>query len=393
MESTITTAAREYAARPADERFSSLQALIEQAEYDKAHSAERTYNLRDLRAVAVDPKWPDSVGTPEGVRPTLRLESPNGRAAFTHYSFGQLMRTIGGPFSKGAALLRTLPPQISADAINHGLQETATVGTRANLLVRANGGEPIIRAATSESYGRVWDANLYAEVNRWFGDGIQSAGGRWMSPPTWSGEPAGQYRGDRDSFVIRVDGGSIVNDQSILRGGTDSAGSGQMYRGIMLRNSEVGHCSVTIECVLYRYICGNHMLWGAIMDRRFRRRHVGTKITRDTMTELIKMARDFNQRSASEDERIIRALIDHEIAHTKEAVIDELRKMGATKEQAEQAYATTERTEAASPRSWWGISQGLTRNSQTDGYQDERLQLDELAGRVLAKGARQLVTV
>ena len=392
MSGLITTAASQYANRPKDERFATLDDMIASARYDREHSKERIYNLRDLRAVATTPDGTPGVNGPNAPEParatSVMLESPKGRAAFTHYSFGQLARTIGAP----AAYLRTLPPAIAADAINYGLQDAAPSGTAANLLIRANGGTPVVRAATSDTYGRVWDESLYGEINRYFGDGRTSAGGAWMSPPVWpdllkTQGPGGQYRGDRDSFVIRVDGGSIVEDPSA------SQGSGQMYRGIMVRNSEVGHCSISIECILFRYICGNHNLWGAIMDRQFRRRHVGTKVTRDTINELLTLARKFNQRSAQEDERIIRSLIDHEIAHTKEAVIDELKKLGATKADAEEAYTLCEQKEHASPRSFWGIAQGLTRASQESGWQDDRLKLDQLAAQVLKKGAAQLVTV
>lgn len=379
----ITTAANQYANRPADERYPSLDALVQAAQYDKDHSAERTYNLRDLRAVPADPLG-YLAGTPDNAVPpsTVMLESPKGRAAFTHYSFGQLSRTLGAP----AGYLRTLPPAIAADAINFGLHQAAPVGQAANLLIRANGGTPVVRAATSDTYGRVWDANLYGEMARHFGDGLStrsSGGGQWISPPTWDGQPAGQYRGDRDSFVIRVDGGSIVEDPSVGQGQ-----DGRMFRGIMVRNSEVGHASITVECVLFRFVCGNHNLWGAIMDRQFRRRHVGTKITRDTMSELSTLAWKFNQRSAEQDRAIIQGLIRHEIAHTQEAVIDELRKMGATKEQATEAYHTAEAKEpGCSPRSFWGVAQGLTRNSQESGYQDDRLALDQLAAQVLKRGA------
>lgn len=387
----IATAQSEYYKRPADERFSSLNELIQASETDRQMSHEAIYNLRDLRAVADTPIVSADPSLP---RTPLMLESPKGRASFTHYSFGQLARTIGAP----ANYLRGLPPSIAADCLNHGLHDAAPVGTTANMLIRDDPEQPFptVRACTSETYGRLWDARLYGEIARHFGDGIQSNGGSWMTPPAWPGSlPSGNYRGDRDSFVIRVDGGSIVEDPSVIKrsglGGT--ADGGQMFRGIMVRNSEVGHCSITIETVLYRYICGNHMIWGAIMDRQFRRRHVGKKITRDTMRELADMSYNFNKRSASQDEQIIRSLIDHEIAHTKEAVIDELRKMGATKEQATEAYATCEQKEQASPRSFWGVAQGLTRTSQESGWQDDRLALDQLAAQVLKKGAIQYATV
>ena len=369
----IDTAQQQYYNRPKDERFESLDALITAAQYDKDHSREVTYNLRDLRAVTTNQE-----------RPELRIESPKGRATLSHYAFGQVCTDIGAP----ARYLRSLPADLVAQNLNHGLQVAAPVGTRSNLLVRANGGEPIIRAATSDTYGRVWDADLYRELARHFGDGARSSRGtsaQWQTPPAWPGSPAsGNYRGDRDSFVIRVDGGSIVDDPSAAR--SQSLGDSAMYRGILVRNSEVGHCSVTLEMILFRYICGNHMLWGAILDRQFRRRHVGTNAVRDTMSEINRIAWKWNDRAASTDEQIIRSLIEHEIAHTKEAVIDELKKLGATQRQAESAYTTCEQTESASPRSFWGLAQGLTRDSQESGYQDDRLDLDRLASQVLKRG-------
>ena len=64
--------------------------------------------------------------------------------------------------------------------------------------------------------------------------------------------------------------------------------------------------------------------------------------------------------------------------------------MGATQADAEAAYVATVQTENVSPRSFWGIAQGLTRVSQESGHQDDRLALDQLAAKVLSRG-RQLV--
>lgn len=374
-EQNIATAQSEYYKRPADERFDSLTALLLNAQADRANSHEAHYNLRDLRA------------TPADDGRALLLASPKGAARFNHYSFGQLCSTIGAP----AKYLRTLPADLAARNVNHGLQDAAPIGTVANLLIKDDDVDtlPTIRACTSETYGRVWDAQLYGEVDRHFGDGKESNGGQWITPPAWPGSlPSGNYRGDRDSFIIRVNGGSIVTDPSVSS--SQGPDGGALYRGLMLRNSEVGHCSVTIECILFRYICGNHMLWGAIMDRQFRRRHVGTKITRDTMRELADLAYKFNHRSEESDRAIIAGLISHEIAHTPEGVIDELRKMGATKEEASAAVTACEEHEAASPRSFWGVTQGLTRISQDSGHQDDRLRLDLIGSRLLVKG-RELV--
>ncbi len=388
---TMTTAADQYARRPKDERYPSPQAMIAAAEHDRTYSREITYNTRDLTVVAAGThNTADFQPTPD--QASLVLRSPKGVASFTHWSFGQLCRMVGAP----ASYLRELPPAIAADALNFGLKDSAAHATDAKLLVKANGCAPIVRACTSETYGRIWDAELYGATLETLGRN----GDDWQTPPTWSGEPAGAYRGDRDSFLILVNGGSIVTDPSLSssptqarantgNGGGDGPVNG-MFRGIMIRNSEVGHCSVTIDTVLYRYICGNHMLWGAMFDQRFKRRHVGDHARRDALRTIYNVARSWSTQSAAADEALIKSLISRELAHTKDAVVDELRKMGATRNVAIAAYERTEQTESASPRSFWGLAQGLTRVSQDAGYQDGRLELDQLAASLLARG-RKLV--
>ena len=386
MSGTIQIAAREYARRPADEVFDSPAAMLASAQHDRDHSREISYNTRDLSVVAASADGRTGAYASNSEITTLALQSPKGTAGFTHWSFGQLARMVGAP----ASYLRELPPAIAADALNFGLHDQLAHATDAKLLVKANGAAPIIRACTSETYGRVWDAELYGATLETLGRDPQ-----WQTPPTWDGKPAGAYRGDRDSFLILVNGGSMVTDPSLSgRAGNIATGAsgdaGAMYRGIMVRNSEVGACSISIDLILFRAICGNHMLWSASFDQRFKRRHVGDNARRDAIRTIYGAARKWADTPAGADEAIIRGLIDHELAATRDAVIDELRSLGATREQAGAAYDTCERTEAASPRSFWGVAQGLTRISQTSGYQDGRLELDQLAAAVLARG-RKLV--
>ena len=358
------TAASQYANRPPDERFTSMGDMIADAQDDKNRSAERAYNLKDLHVRPIGDTGQD-----------LELVSPRGAGRFTHWSFGQLARTLKAP----AGYLRQLPAALAADNLNHGLA-SSPAGTDANLLVRAaNGQEPTIRACTSDTYGRLWDGPLYQATEDQLS---RRGGGEFKLPTTWEGKPAGAYRGDRDSFLLLVNGGSIVEDPSLR--GEDRP----MYKGVMIRNSEVGYTSVTIDSILFRYICGNHILWGAVTDRRFRRRHVGKHVLRDVAREIGRVAYQWTTASVERDQAVIKALTRYEVAHTRDAIIDELHKMGATKSDAAAAYDACERTESVSPRSYWGLVQGLTRISQETPYQDERLVLDRLAGVVLARGAK-----
>lgn len=353
----IMTASREYQSRPKDERYPSVEAMVEQARINRTHSVERAYNLKELSAVVND----DAV----------LLQSPKGQARFTHWSFGQLARTVGAP----ANYLRDLSPGLTAACLNEGLRATPP-GTTANLLVKANGGLPVVRAATSEKYGRVWDEQLYGGILNTF------KGRQWSLPPTWDGQPAGANMGDRDSFLVYTDGGSIVQDAS-------RRNNGELYRGILVRNSEVGAAAVAIDGILFQYICGNHIIWGAVVDRRFRRRHVGENALRDTLREVGTMAVRWSERSASQDEQLIRMLADNELASTEAGIVDELRTIGLSKGDAIAAYKVAEQHEA-NPRSYWGISAGITRMSQESGYQDERYQLDQLAMSVLKRGRERV---
>ena len=373
--SNITTAASQYANRPADERFGTVPAFLAACNADKAASMEADRALRDLRPVVVDG--------------TVRLQGPKGNpAALTHWSFGQLARTVGAP----AGYLRELPADLTAQCLQHGISTTPD-GSDARLLVkRGTTGDLTIRALTSTSYGRLWDADVYGMVAQQ----IMGNDPQWQLPPTWkqdaSGQPLreGAYRGDRDSFLIVCNGGSIVEDPSAMQSGPGSDRGGAMYRALMISNSEVGSRSLTIESVLYRYICGNHILWGATMDRRFRRRHVG-QITRQAAAEIGRFAWQFSHASVARDEALIRGMIQHEVAQTDDAIVSQLRAWGATQEQAASALQQATQFER-NPRSYWGIANGLTRASQETPYQDDRYALDKLAGEVLARAAR-LVTV
>jgi hypothetical protein len=363
--SNLATAQSEYYKRPADERFDSLQALIRNATDDKNLSGERTLPWSSLQAVATEHD--------------VRLQSAKGQAKLTHWSFSQLSRIMGAP----AGYLRDLPPQLAADCLNHGIAERKAEPT--NLLLKVPtiaGGAPTVRSITSDSYSRLWDADLYGAIARTIVDRDAS----WSLPPVWPGQPiGGAYRGDRDSFLILTNGGSIVADPSLQSRGD----AGAMYRGLLVRNSEVGASSITIEQILFRYVCGNHMLWGAVVAQQFRRRHVGRGLTRDTMEEISRIAYRWTHQTTERDTAILQTLISKEVGKDRDASISFLRSLGATQEQAGQAYdLCVEQESQLSPRSFWGLAQGLTRASQLTSYQDERFQLDRIAGQLLAKGAR-----
>ena len=112
--STVTayTAHREWATRPPDERFDSVQALYEAARTRRLRTEERRIETVDFGTEAVS----DDV---------LALRDPSGRpAALTHWSFEQLAAIAGAP----PKYLRTLPASI-ASAAHQPRAAAAATGT------------------------------------------------------------------------------------------------------------------------------------------------------------------------------------------------------------------------------------------------------------------------
>src|SRR5262249_34050953 len=66
--------------------------------------------------------------------------------------------------------------------------------------------------------------------------------------------PSGAYLGDRDLFLFLVDESRSLDDP------TDRSQAG-LFRGFILRNSDVGAAALTLDVFLYRAVCGNNIIW------------------------------------------------------------------------------------------------------------------------------------
>lgn len=115
-------ATRQWAVRPSDQRFETLQALFDATkEYSiQAREAYTTWAKMRVEAVGEDVQLVGREGVP---------------AKFTHWAFGQLCSRVEAP----ASYLRELPATLAAQNLNHGLANKADE-TKAQLLFHQNGG-------------------------------------------------------------------------------------------------------------------------------------------------------------------------------------------------------------------------------------------------------------
>ena len=354
---TASTAHREWASRPPDERYASVHALYEAARARRDRTEERTIETGDFRTQAL-------------ASDDLIFETSGRAAALTHWSFGQLATIAGAPPN----YLRTLPGSLAAEALNYGLRHQSR--EHHQLLVDRD--EPwTVHAITSPRYARVHHAELASRVLD-----LMAQHPAWHLPLGYkAGEygaervPSGAYLGDRDMFLFLVDGNRDLDDP------TDRTHAG-LFRGFILRNSDVGAAALTLDLFLFRMVCGNHIIWGFQHVAGFRRRHVGASI-QDAWTSSLHDVRGALDADTAAERTVLLRATTQELGDTRDAVLDTVvRRLDVSQKQAAEAYTLAEQHET-NPRSVWGYVQGLTRLSQRTPWQDGRFALDRAASRLL----------
>jgi hypothetical protein len=378
---TLTAASRQWAQRPADQRFWTVTELMERTKKyaDESKVAKVALNQCQVMATKQDDLM---LGGPQG-----------GLAEFQHYAFGQFASICQAP----AAYLRELPAPLAAANLNHGLSR---VQGEQSLLFHKNGGLHL-RCVTSEEYKRIWNWEI-AELAL-----ALEEGEGWRTPPARPcnlpgvpvrtatetdvlrksahptlgiqvGDdisPSGLYASDHDCFIFQV------NESTSIDGGDGE----QMYRGVFWSNSEVGDAKWRGTFFLYDTVCGNHIVWGAKVLQEIAFPHRGN--AREMFQVAMANATERILDGIEDDEERIRLAKRYELAPSREELITRVfnKQINLSKKECEQAYTLAECYEdmhGNNPRSAWGYAAGVTRLSQNV-YADERNRMDRAAGRIM----------
>jgi hypothetical protein len=357
---------KQWATRPNDERFPSLQALYDATKSYAQDARESTVPYASLRTEAIDGD-------------VQIVGKQNAPAKLTHWAFGQLAARVDAP----ASYLRTLPATLAVQNLNHGLKTNTENGDKdAKLLFHTNGGL-LVRAFTSDIYARIWNWEVAERMLHLTSLGWEPATpDMWFAPSAGITVPVGErkttalYASDHDLFAFLMN-----KDCDIREAGTNDP----LKRGVIVENSEVGAAALKLTRFLYRMMCGNHIIWGASKVIELSVRHIGNardRMMREWEFELKKYA----QESASDQETKIAAAKRGKIAATKDEVLDRLfgiRNVRLSRKALEAGYDAVNPDVDGDPRSPWGMAQGLTRYSQTVPYADKRTDIDRAAGRIL----------
>jgi hypothetical protein len=252
-------ASHQWRSRPDDERFTSL---VDMADHFKRIRAESRQMVSTTRRIEARPAGDDNAGM------ELLVDKIDEPVNPTHHAFGQLAQLAKAP----AYYLRTLPSPIAADCFNHGLRFKRDIDD-VGLLTHHNGSHTL-RAATGPNYGRIWNADVVAQLAKRFGDGVT---GRWKVPGEFGRDVevtkanTTLYAGDRDMFCFLADEKNRIEVPN-RRGGKP----GLLARGFFIWNGEVGDRTFGLGTFLFDYACANRIVWGAQEYKEVRIRHTAS---------------------------------------------------------------------------------------------------------------------
>lgn len=360
---TLLAASRQWAMRPADQRFSSVADLHAAVQHHREVAVEQKGVA--ISKLKVTTKM-DDAGV---VHPVLGTTTTDATAKFTHFSFGSLARRLSSSENPvPAAYLRTLPAGLASANLNNAIKNAVEGDKSDSTLLFAQNGDLILRAVTSDDYTRIWNVDITRRLME-----LERTTNFQPAPEAFDGS-RGLYASEKDIFAFMVD-----NDRRIF----ETLPGGGLGRGFFISNSEVGDASFSLTTFLYQYVCGNHMVWGAKGVHNIRIPHIGNADTRAFQKLAIEL-RKYSDSSATDETAKVEKMIRVEIKGTKDEVIDTLFKQGIAKNVATRAVTIADESEDryGNPRSVFALVSGITEIARDKVNADERVKLEKAAGAV-----------
>jgi hypothetical protein len=363
--STLTEASRQWATRPSDQRFQSLEALFQSVRNRQMRSRAADIPLAKIEAKVSD----DGQG--------IQLNHGINAVQPTHWSMGQLSTWIEAP----AGYLRTLSPALAVDNINYGLQKVSKNGLSNKAkndvlkfmsIVSEDESPNTLQAVTSTTYGRIWDVDVVkCAMNL-----QDKSNGKFHNPlaynrQTGAPEPSGLYASDRDVFIFMIDGGSML----------EVGPRAKMNRGFFLSNSETGSRIFKLTTFLFNHCCGNHFVYGADDIATTKIRHTGggpARFEAEAGPALLAYA----NASVAPIETAIRKAQDYLLPLDEKELLAWFTNRKFTRTEALESidYA---RREEGDCRTLWQAVQGATAYARGFAHIDARVALETTAGELM----------
>lgn len=363
----LMQASNQWAKRPDDERFTSLDELLAHTRHQREISKGMALPSRSLSAAPI---------ADDATRTQLVVLGPDGSPSSpTHWAFGQLAQRVGAP----ASYLRTLPSDIAADALNYGIFKRPVEDM--GVLLRQNGGVELA-AVTGPNYGRIWNADVVAALQQRFGNGIDgefTVPGEFGKAVDVTKANTTLFAGERDMFVFLADETHRIDVPGRRNGET-----GSMARGFFVWNSEVGSRTLGVATFLFDYVCCNRIVWGAEGYEEILVRH--TISAPDRFVEEVSPAIEaYAHKSTATITQAIEAAQAARLAPDK---VDEFLRKRFTKGQAAGIKAAHLADEDRPIESLWDVTVGATAYARGIKWQDDRVAIEKEAGKIMASASK-----
>ncbi|PDT65083.1 DUF932 domain-containing protein [Bradyrhizobium ottawaense] len=366
----------EWFSRPADERYLSLSDLYAAVHRRTERSRTRTVESAAIRVEA---------GRDDAERLGLLLPGSDAPIAPTHWSFGQLASLVGAP----AAYLRQLPAPLAGINLQFGLSSHRAEQVKT---LEIEDGRVELRAATGPEYGRIFDVELVAAVQRIAGNGTGDTRFKVPGLLDWSTgiynprvdiskDTTTLYASDRDVFLF------LVDDLNPIEAGRLPDGSPDLYfRGFYCWNSEVGAKTLGMASFYLRAVCQNRNLWGVEDFEEIIIRHskyAASRFAHEAAPALL----NFANSSATPFVNGIKAARERIVARSDEDRTEFLRRRGFSKAETAKVIDTVLAEEGRPPESVFDFVQGITAVARGKTHQDARLDLEARAKKLLDRAA------
>jgi hypothetical protein len=367
----------QWASRPHDQRYLSLDDLFDSVKLRYESSDEIVIPNKKLELLT-----PEIETLADAHKISLGLPDGSERS-MSHWCFGQLCTLAGAP----AAYLRNQPTPNVADCLNFDLRHRRDIAE-----VKTFGTKEQLAAITGPDYGRIPDYEVVRAVQLIAGSGRGEA--RWKIPGvldwrTYHYDPEAPvtkdsttlYASDRDVFIFLVDDRNPIEVGKLKDGSPDL-----MFRGFYISNSEVGARALKLAAFYLRGVCMNRNLWGVEGFEELTIRH--TKFAPDRfMLEARPALKTFSEGSSTRLIQGVAKAKEAKIARDEDDAFAFLKGLAFSKKRARDVIDRCLKEEDALPTNAWLMAQGITAVARDIPNQDDRLDMELKAKRILDKVA------
>lgn len=373
---------RQWVARPSDERYLDLNSMA--AHFEARDLITETEVIRSKKLEIIVNEDPQT----EADTHDLQIGTPSGEILDpSHYAFGQLCGLVKAP----ASYLRTLPAQNVQNDLGYGLIKRGVDDVK---LIKVGKELPGI---VGPQYGRIRNSEVIRAVQQIAGNGTGDE--RWKAPGVidWSThyydpfapitlDSTTFYASDRDMFVFLVDDTHPIEIGKLADGSPD-----YVFRGFYTTNSEVGAGALKIAAFYLRGVCMNRNLWGIEGFQEINIRHTSgapSRFVEEARPALLSFSNG-SEKALIEGVQKAKAA---KVADDEAEALAFLRKKGFSAKRAKEiaqldAEAGAQREEGDFPRTAWDMAQGITAYARTLPNNNDRVEIEAVAGKILDKVA------